>query len=252
MSETLKTRGLVIREVAVGESDKILTFLTPDLGKISVYCRGVRSIKSHRIAACQIFCYDEITLLTKGDKYTLGEACLIENFFNIRADISKFALAQYFADVLGEISIENEDQSELLSLALNTLYSLTTDKPVSLIKSVFELRTLCAIGLTPDLFSCECCSESKGEYYFDPIGGSVCCTECFMSGGENVTRERAYLFLPSHVLRAMIYIIKADKKRIFAFSAEKELLDELGGICEKYILAQLGRGFDSLSFYKSL
>lgn len=252
MAEPIKTRGLVIRETAVGESDKILTLLTPDIGKISVYCRGVRSIKSHRIAAAQLFCYNEITLLPKADKYTLGEACLIENFFDIRADIEKFALAQYFADLLCEISIENEDQSELLSLALNTLYTLNTDKPLSLIKSVFELRALCAIGLTPDLSSCDCCSAHASEYYFDPVGGTLRCPECFTSGAGGVGQERTYLFLPSYVLRAMIFIIRADKKRIFAFSAEKELLSELENICEKYLLSQIGRGFDSLNFYKSL
>ena len=252
MAEPIKTKGLVIRETAVGESDKILTVLTPDIGKISVYCRGVRSIKSHRIAAAQLFCYDEITLIPKADKYTLGEAALIENFFDIRADIVKFALAQYFADVLCEISIENEDQSELLSLALNTLYTLTTDKSASLVKSVFELRALCAIGLTPDLSGCDVCSKVENEYYFDPIGGTVRCSDCFLSGVGNVGQERAYLLLRRHVLRAMEFIIGANRKRIFAFTAETELLDDLSDVCEKYLLAQVGRGFDSLNFYKSL
>ena len=252
MAEPIKTRGLVIREVAVGESDKILTLLTPDIGKISVYSRGVRSIKSHRIAAAQLFCYNEVTLLPKAEKYTLGEACLIENFFDIRADIEKFALAQYFADLLCEISIENEDQSELLSLALNTLYTLCSDKPLPLIKSVFELRALCAIGLTPDLSGCDACGKSDKEYYFDPVGGTLRCPECFSSGVGNVSQERSYLFMPSYVLRAMYFIIGADRKRIFAFSAENELLSELESICEKYLIAQVGRGFDSLNFYKSL
>ena len=36
MPEIIKTNGLVIREIAYGESDKILTILTPELGKLSV------------------------------------------------------------------------------------------------------------------------------------------------------------------------------------------------------------------------
>ena len=50
----------------------------------------------------------------------------------------------------------------------------------------------------------------------------------------------------------MNYIISANKKRIFAFSAEDALLESLETVCEKYTLSQLGRGFDSLNFYKSL
>ncbi len=252
MPEIIKTNGLVIREIAYGESDKILTILTPELGKLSVYCKGVRSIKSHRIAATQLFCYDELTLAVKGDKYTLREACLIENFFDIRGDISKFALAQYFADLLCEVATENEDQSELLSLALNALHILTSDKPTKLIKSVFELRVLCAIGLTPDLSSCDACGNITGEYYLDPTGGTVRCPDCLMNSPGDPTGSHAYIFLPIYVLRAMLYIINAGKKRIFAFSAEDALLSELETICEKYTLSQIGRGFDSLNFYKSL
>ena len=253
MPQTLRTNGLVIRETAVGESDKILTLLTPDLGKISVYCKGVRSIKSHRIASTQLFCYDELTLISRGDKYMLGESCLIENFFNIRADISKFALAQYFADLLCEVSVENEDQSELLTLALNTFHILLSDKPLKLIKSVFELRVLCAIGLTPDLSACEGCGNIASEYYLDPVGGTVKCREClFESNSVDLYNSHAYIFVPSYVLCAMNYIIGANKKRIFAFSSEGTLLDDLTSVCEKYTLSQLGRGFDSLNFYKSL
>ncbi len=253
MPQIVKTNGLVIRETAVGENDKILTMLTPELGKISVYCKGVRSIKSHRMAATQLFCYDELTLAVRGDKYTLGEACLIENFFDIRADIFKFALAQYFADILCEVSTENEDQSELLSLALNTFHILLSDKPLKLVKSVFELRVLCAIGLTPDLSACESCGKGASEYYLDPIGGTVKCREClFESDSADPYNSHTYIFIPSYVLRAMNYIISANKKRIFAFSAEDILLETLETICEKYTLSQLGRGFDSLNFYKSL
>ncbi len=252
MPQIIKTNGLVIRETAVGENDKILTVLTPELGKISVYCKGVRSIKSHRIASTQLFCYDELTLAVRGDKYTLGEACLIENFFDIRGDISKFALAQYFADLLCEVSTENEDQSELLSLALNALYILVSDKPIKLVKSVFELRVLCAIGLTPDLSECDSCGKVENEYYLDPIGGTVRCSGCLLNSHGDPYGSRAYIFVPSYVLRAMLYIINANKKRIFAFSAEDSLLSELETVCEKYTLSQIGRGFDSLNFYKSL
>ena len=252
MAQIIKTNGLVIREIAVGENDKILTVLTPELGKISVYCKGVRSIKSHRIAATQLFCYDELTVAVKGDKYSLGEACLIENFFDIRADISKFALAQYFADVLCEVATENENQSELLSLALNTLHILTSDKPTSLIKSVFELRMLCEIGLTPDLSACDSCGMTHSEYYLDPTGGTVRCPDCLLNSSRDPYASHAHIFVSPHVLRAMIYIIGAGKKRIFAFSAEPSLLSELESVCERYTLSQLGRGFDSLNFYKSL
>ncbi len=253
MSTSISTVGLVIRETEISENDKLLTFLTPDLGKISVMGKGVKNIRSHRFAETQLFCYDEITLSRRGDYYYLGEACLIDNFFAIRSDIEKFALAQYFADLLCEVATENEDQSELLSLALNTFHILLSDKPSALVKSVFEIRTLCIIGLTPDLTVCEECGKNEGDFYFDVIGGTLKCSDCLFNGGgiDNYSAH-AYTYIEPYILRALRYIISADKKRIFAFSGEDKLLRELEAFCEKYTLSQLGRTFESLNFYKSL
>ena len=38
----IKARGMVVREIAVGDYDKILTVVTDEMGKISVSAKGVR------------------------------------------------------------------------------------------------------------------------------------------------------------------------------------------------------------------
>ena len=43
------TDGLVIKEAPVGESDKLITVLTKDKGKILISAKGVRSQKSKNI-----------------------------------------------------------------------------------------------------------------------------------------------------------------------------------------------------------
>ena len=50
-SPYIVTQGIVLRETQTKESDKILTLLTPERGKLSVIARGVRR-KSCRYAAC--------------------------------------------------------------------------------------------------------------------------------------------------------------------------------------------------------
>ena len=40
------TTGLVLRQVKVGEADRILTILTPDLGVVSASARGSLRMKS--------------------------------------------------------------------------------------------------------------------------------------------------------------------------------------------------------------
>ena len=43
---TYKTEGVVIRQIPLGEADRILTLYTPDMGKIRAVAKGVRRTKS--------------------------------------------------------------------------------------------------------------------------------------------------------------------------------------------------------------
>ena len=96
---TFVTAGLVLRETETKESDKILTVLTPELGRISVIAKGARSRRSKYTAACQLLAYGEMTLRRKGEWYYLAEASTIELFDGVRQDIERLALAAYFAEL---------------------------------------------------------------------------------------------------------------------------------------------------------
>ena len=53
-------------------------------------------------------------------------------------------------------------------------------------------------------------------------------------------------------LDAMRYISRCNPKRVLAFQAGQETLDELSHITESYLSTQLERGFSTMDFYKSL
>ena len=59
--------GVVLREVDVGEYDKMLTVLTAELGKISVYANGAKRLKSPNFVASQVYAYSELTVNTMHD-----------------------------------------------------------------------------------------------------------------------------------------------------------------------------------------
>ena len=61
-NQPIVTAGLVLRETVTRETDKILTVLTPDRGKISLIARGARRKNSRLAAACQLLAYSELTL----------------------------------------------------------------------------------------------------------------------------------------------------------------------------------------------
>ena len=93
----VKTQGLVLREVNYKESDKILTVLTAEGGKRTVKARGCRRRDSRVAASAQLLVYSEMTLFEYRDFWSMDEASSLEQFWGVRADVEKLALASYFA-----------------------------------------------------------------------------------------------------------------------------------------------------------
>ena len=70
----LTTKALVLREVNYKESDKILTLLTAEEGKLTVSARGCRKKGSALAAAGQLLVWSEMTLYEYQGRWAVKEA----------------------------------------------------------------------------------------------------------------------------------------------------------------------------------
>jgi DNA repair protein RecO (recombination protein O) len=81
-----KINGLIIRDTAYGESDKLLTVLTAERGKLTVSGKGVRSPKSTLRPYTHIMFYGELTLYERNGRLWLREAAPVRDFYDFRSD----------------------------------------------------------------------------------------------------------------------------------------------------------------------
>ena len=163
----LRVRGLVVREVLLGETDKLLSVMTAEYGRIPIMAKGARSIKSHLITTAQLMCYSELTFYEREGRRWLREASPIEVFYPIRLDIEGFALAQYFFSICCELFPEGnaDGAADMLRLLLNSLYAIMTDlRPQPLIKAAFEFKAMALSGFAPDLDGCAECGAVDSPY----------------------------------------------------------------------------------------
>ena len=243
----LKTPALVLRVTDYKEHDALLTVLTPNHGKMTVKARGLRRKNSPLVAPCQLLAYGEFVLFEYRGQYTVNEAFSIELFQSLRRDLVKLSLGTYFAQVAELISQEDLPNPELLSLLLNCLHGLSKlDLPENKVKAVFELRSACLAGYTPDLFGCHICG-SQAPDRFDLSAGVLECHRCR-------DRESSGIRMPvsAGVVDAMRYICLCEPKRLLSFDVGEETLLQLSQLTEAYLTTQLERGFSTLDFYKSL
>jgi DNA repair protein RecO (recombination protein O) len=240
-------RGIVLRETATKESDKILTLLTAERGRISVIARGARRKTCHFTAAAQPLAYAEWTLYEKGDWYYANEGTTLELFDGLRSDLTRLALGFYFAELTEAVTSEGEAAGELLRHLLNGLYALDAlHKPEMLAKAAFELRLLCLAGYEPLADACAVCgAEEPVEPMLDIAEGTLCCKSC-----GSGSRRLAPLCAGS--LAALRHILYGDPARLYSFSLSGDALRRLAAAAEAFAAVQLDRGFRTLEFYRSL
>lgn len=240
------TSGLVLRETQTKEADKILTVLTPDLGKISVIARGARRKGSRIAAVCQLLAYSEMTLYERGNWHYLDEGSTIELFDGVRQDLEKLCLASYFAELTECIS-DSTAAPQVLSLLLNALYALSSlPRDPLLVKTAFEWRLMALSGFEPLVDSCAICGRAEVEKpMLDVLQGVLHCASCREKGGLSMP-------LTAGSVAALRYILYCEAKKLYNFRVEKHTLRQLSHAAEVFVTTQLERSFRTLDYYKSI
>ena len=244
--ERTVVKGIVLRANDSKESDRILTVLTAEMGKIPVVAKGARSRRSKVAAVTQLFTYSELTLSESHGWQYLTEGSTIELFDGVRGDIELLSLASYFAEITEWVASDDGESALLLSHLLNALYALgTLHRPQELVKAAFEMKLMALIGFEPLFDGCAACGEMESSQpVFDLQGGTLLCHPCAgMSGTVPLT--------PGTVA-AIRHVLYGDPKRLYSFSLEKADLRCFARVAESYTRAMLDRNFHTLDFYKSL
>ena len=244
----LTTTGIVLREVNYKESDKILTILTRDAGKMTVNARGCRRKNSAIAAVSQQLCYSEFTLYEYRGRWGIREGELLREFRGVRTDLEKLCLGAWFAELTEALTVEEVESPEILRLLLNSLYALEElNKPAAQVKAAFELKMMALAGYEPMVLGCGVCGREPDQPRFHLAQGTLHCPECRGKLGQGVS-----LPLDAQAVAAMRYVLYGEEKRLFSFRIPQKSLELMGAATEAFALTQLERGFRTLDFYKQL
>lgn len=263
-----EVNGLVLRRTPYRDNDAILSVLTADHGRISLTCRGGRSLKSKFHGYINPFTYSNFIIDERFGIQYIREVSPIACFYEIGLPLERLTLMQYFCEVLEHISVPEQPDAEMMRLALNTLHlTAKTDRDPRLLKAVFELRAMAGAGFCPDLEGCCVCGKREFPVMrLDLIGGQLYCGACLAAAaGEAPAEEETMpplspdelpklpVDVPPAALAAMRYLTSVPLERAFAFRIDDaEQCTAFAEICERYLLSQLGRDFQSLRFYHTL
>ena len=178
-SRLYKTEAIVLRGLDLGEADRVLTVLTPHLGKLRVIAKGVRRPRS-RIGGGLEPLGDVDLVLAIGRTFdVVTQSQLRDPHLGLRNDLHATAAGWYLADLADRFCEERADSAaafDLLGAGLAALDIAPDNATRESVARWYELRLLEIMGYRPELSACiECGAElgPEGNAYAATAGGVV-------------------------------------------------------------------------------
>lgn len=222
-----RSEAVVLRGVDFGETSRIVTFLTPERGKLACIAAGARRGKSPFAGLIDTFNRLEIVYYWKDGRSVqkLGEATLLDSFADIKRDLAKSVYAAFPLEFVYKVAQENQPSHALYAALVAGLEDMAAWTGPAEVHCAWQIVQLLKVGG----FSPATASKSGGAAGFSYASGVV------------RPGERSDLTLPAgdHLaLRAML----GSRRHCPAIRETKKLFPAL----RRYVQAQLETDFHSL------
>jgi len=239
-----KTRAVVLRTLDYGESDRIVTFFTADLGKLKGIAKGARRSKRRFANALELFSLSNV-LFSRGSRGGLSlieGADVVSHHPGIREDLEKTLIATYLAELVDGFSVEGKKNAELFRLLEDFLEILNREDLQPGIERFFEMRLLKLTGYDLHIRSCLACSKQLDEISepaFIPAEGGIRCRTCLKNSATT-------LFVTPGTLKTLIAGSQTELQMISRLVVSDRTARESRAVLGAIIEHLLGKALKSL------
>ena len=245
-----KDEAIVLRSMAYGESDRILTLFTRGVGKVAAIAKGVRKPTSRLRGAVQLFSHTHLVLYAGKNLDTITQGDADETFSWLEQDLDRLTAASCCVELIDRLTMDKQPLPKLFQLLLTTLRSLEESDP-ELLSRIFEAKLLGALGYQPQLDGCVMGhhdgwqAPAPGVLVPEPVWfsierGGVLCAECAASCPGALALSPATVGALAYFLRAPVdravraRVERRNRLELASFSA---LLYHLSWRCQASFLA---------------
>ena len=144
--------GIILSRTDFGEADRIITFLTPDHGKVRAIAKGVRKAKSKLAGGIELFSTSHLTLIVgRGEINTLISTRLIKHYGDIVKDLERTNTGYELIKILNKATEDHPEEAyfKLLQQSFEALNNQAVDPQIT--ELWFKMQLLRHGGHSPDL-----------------------------------------------------------------------------------------------------
>ncbi|MBD3426293.1 MAG: DNA repair protein RecO [Candidatus Omnitrophica bacterium] len=240
--------GIILRKYLLRETSYILVVFTENFGKIRGVMKGVRNPYPQFAGNFEIFTRCDLLFYRKHkrpmDLITHCEA--VDFYLPVRKDIERLTYANYFIELINVVTSDYDPNEELYRVLVRSLEMLGTGSSAKRVSRIFEIKTLGAIGLRPELdICCGCGGELGTGSVFSISSGGTVCSGC-------ASRSGSYLRLSPGTLKFLRKIQSSEIDRLAHIKVSSQVGRETERILKSFMAYHLGRQMRSLKFLETL
>ncbi len=181
--DIIKSISIIMRVTDFGESDLLITFFTPNEGKIKGIAKGARRSRARFVNCLDIFSLVnlEYSLKKKDGLYFIHSGKLLDAFPGLRKNYGTLIKASYMielTELLFPWQLPDRGMFEILKGSFETM---DRDGDTGMIPVYFELAAMALGGYSIRLDKCCICGRDytgQGTAVFRPDTGGIACMRC--------------------------------------------------------------------------
>jgi DNA repair protein RecO (recombination protein O) len=179
----IATPAFVLRARPYGESDRIVTFITEQHGKVTGIAKGARNSRRRFGGTLEPFVHVRVVFHHRPgtDLVFLLRSELLDALPAFTRDLDCFTAGSYVLELTDRLVLGPESGTDVYRLVHEVLRLLATGAPVEPLLRAFEMHLLGLSGWAPALDRCLRCEAGMGEAgmaYLGPDRGGLLCRGC--------------------------------------------------------------------------
>jgi len=179
----ISSQAIITRVKEYGESDLLVTFFTPDAGRLKGVAKGALRSRRRFVNCLDIFSLVnlEYSPARNGDLHFLHSGKLIEAFPGLRSNFSILSKAAYMVELTEILFPWELPDKGIFEILIKSLHLLEKGEMRDLIPQSFEFIAMSQGGFKINLERCCSCGRAytgEGTAVFKPEKGGIACMKC--------------------------------------------------------------------------
>ncbi len=246
MAREQQCEAIVLRHMAYGEADLIVSLLSRHQGLMKCFARSAKKSQKRFSSSLQPFSQSVFQYRSgRGSLLTLLDADLVVTRSGLHAKLKTLACASYGVELIELLLVEGDAHEEVFILLAAFLDYLAAQGDAEVARVLIELRLIGLLGYLPHLLHCSSCNLilTHEPVRFDSLRGGSLCTACSGSSGLEVGLG---------TLGSLSRILRVPFSQFDGFRFGEQTLNEGRALLSQILRQHLSREPKSLKFMQQI